>query len=336
MAKRGRNGEPWWRKDRRCYYAWVRGTLTRLDPDKERAWALWHSLCAAPIYSPSLSIDLVEAVKKYIEGPLSSAYKLSTVRVRAPYLRLFAREHKGLVSGPLIREYMDGRKTLGVSGKYTLACALSPFLQWCSEQQFIAWGPEDEKCMRVKRPPSRGIDTVIEPKYDAVVMSRAPAEIRSALTFLRATGCRPSELCALEAKYVAEDGRSAVLLEHKTDDTNRARVIVVPETSVSMLLELKQKRPYGPLFWWDGSPLTSRRLTNWVYNTKRYYKEEIPPNIILYGYRHTFATDALAAGVSDALVAQLLGHSGTATLHHHYSHLTSRMDALKEAIGKVR
>jgi integrase len=55
-----------------------------------------------------------------------------------------------------------------------------------------------------------------------------------------------------------------------------------------------------------------------------------------YGLRHTFATDALANGVPDAQVAELLGHSGTAMLHKHYAHLGARAAALKAALGKVR
>ena len=46
------------------------------------------------------------------------------------------------------------------------------------------------------------------------------------------------------------------------------------------------------------------------------------PAKIAYGYRHGFATDA-AAGVPDAQVARLLGHSSTVMLHRHYSHLAT-------------
>lgn len=56
----------------------------------------------------------------------------------------------------------------------------------------------------------------------------------------------------------------------------------------------------------------------------------------VYGYRHGFAIDALARGVPDATVAALLGHADTSMLHRHYGHLTSRTQALKDAVGKVR
>ena len=65
-------------------------------------------------------------------------------------------------------------------------------------------------------------------------------------------------------------------------------------------------------------------------------KERTGVRAMAYGYRHTFATEALASGVSDAQVAALLGHSSTATLHKHYSHLTSQATAMREALSRVR
>jgi site-specific recombinase XerD len=57
---------------------------------------------------------------------------------------------------------------------------------------------------------------------------------------------------------------------------------------------------------------------------------------ICYGLRHGFATDALAAGVPDARVAELLGHPDTSQLHRHYSHLATRVRLLTDAAAKVR
>ena len=64
--------------------------------------------------------------------------------------------------------------------------------------------------------------------------------------------------------------------------------------------------------------------------------DAVLPGKIAYGYRHGFATDALAAGVPDAHVAELLGHSSTAMLHKHYSHLATRVKVLTDAARAVR
>jgi site-specific recombinase XerD len=60
------------------------------------------------------------------------------------------------------------------------------------------------------------------------------------------------------------------------------------------------------------------------------------PQAIAYGLRHSFARDALANGVPDAQVAELLGHSSTAMHHCHFAHLGARAKALREALGRVR
>ena len=67
----------------------------------------------------------------------------------------------------------------------------------------------------------------------------------------------------------------------------------------------------------------------------RAYEPDSPGLGYSAGYRHGMATDALSRGVPDAQVAELLGHS-TQTLHRHYSHLTSRSNVLREALGRVR
>ena len=58
--------------------------------------------------------------------------------------------------------------------------------------------------------------------------------------------------------------------------------------------------------------------------------------ITAYCLRHTFATDALANGVPDAHVAELLAHEGTAMLHRHYAHLGARAKALRDALDRIR
>lgn len=57
--------------------------------------------------------------------------------------------------------------------------------------------------------------------------------------------------------------------------------------------------------------------------------------MVAYTYRGSFATDALEAGVPDASVAALLGHTNTATLHRFYNQLSSRTGHLKDAAEKA-
>ena len=123
------------------------------------------------------------------------------------------------------------------------------------------------------------------------------------------------------------------LNEHKSDKTGKPRLIVISADLSAELKALAARYPVGSLVRSRaGKAWTGKGITQAMRRTRK----EAGVKGIAYGYRHTFATDALANGVPDATVAALLGHSSTAMLHKHYSHLTSRMDVLKQAVGKVR
>jgi integrase len=48
--------------------------------------------------------------------------------------------------------------------------------------------------------------------------------------------------------------------------------------------------------------------------------------------RHTWATNKLAAGVSPAIVAQLMGHADLSMISGVYGHLEQREESLREAV----
>jgi integrase len=55
-----------------------------------------------------------------------------------------------------------------------------------------------------------------------------------------------------------------------------------------------------------------------------------------YDFRHTWATEALAAGVPDSHVAAMMGHSTPAILHASYSHLTAKARQLSQTAEELR
>ena len=106
------------------------------------------------------------------------------------------------------------------------------------------------------------------------------------------------------------------------------------EDAIAILNEQRAKFTTGSLLRSrKGVPWRARSIT---YAMQKLRKRAGVKSAIAYGYRHGFATDALAKGVPDATVAALLGHTSTAVLHANYSHLTSRARTLREAAGVVR
>jgi integrase len=66
------------------------------------------------------------------------------------------------------------------------------------------------------------------------------------------------------------------------------------------------------------------------------FSRKVGVRLTAVGCRHSFCTDALAAGLPETHVAALLGHSSTAMITKHYGHLSSRTQLLKDAAAKVR
>ena len=58
-------------------------------------------------------------------------------------------------------------------------------------------------------------------------------------------------------------------------------------------------------------------------------------DVTAYVRRHSWATDALERGVLIATVSELLGHTSTAMVSAHHSHLSERTEQLRKAAEAV-
>jgi integrase len=154
------------------------------------------------------------------------------------------------------------------------------------------------------------------------------------LVMLWNTGARPKEICCLTAEQVRMATEGVIpLTDHKTAHKGKARFIVLTGEAWGVARRRSQGGT-GLLFPSEtGGRLTAQAIGH---RLKKLCRRAGVGHVIAYGFRHTFATDALTAGVPDATVAALLGHTSTAMLHRHYSHLTSRTTVLREAVVRVR
>ena len=124
------------------------------------------------------------------------------------------------------------------------------------------------------------------------------------------------------------------LLEHKTAHKGKSRTLYLTTEAVAVLVQQRKRCPTGAL-------LRNCWGVRWTKDAiglalSGFRKKTGITHATAYCYRHTFATDALANGVPDAQVAELLGHSGTKMLHAHYAHLGSRSKVLKSALANIR
>jgi integrase len=195
--------------------------------------------------------------------------------------------------------------------------------------------------LRVRRPPpeSRGAECVLTDEQFARVLARlrecrTPNDLPDLLELLRASGARPSEVSGLTVEAVDWPNKLARLTKHKTrGKTGKVRVIHFNSDAMAVLERQRAKYGSGLLFRnRHGRVYSPTRIADRLTRASRH----LGFRAIAYGLgRHSFATEALARGVPSAVVAELLGHTGTAMLTHHYAHLGERAAELKDAAEKV-
>jgi len=151
------------------------------------------------------------------------------------------------------------------------------------------------------------------------------------ITVVYETGARPSEIAKLTAENYMKDAKMLFLRQHKTDKSGRPRLIHLTDKCIEILDKLVAKYPSGVLF--RNREGRAWHCRSWGSRIRTLRKRlGVPKTVVLYGARHQFATDLLKKGVADVLVASLLGHKGTDTLHRTYSHVDNAAQALRDAL----
>jgi integrase len=124
-----------------------------------------------------------------------------------------------------------------------------------------------------------------------------------------------------------------VLRKHKTAHKGKGRVVYLSAEALAVLTTQRERHGDGLLFRHEGGRAFGRRML-----AQKFWRlsARLGVRLTAYGFRHTFATDALSNGVPETHVAELLGHAGTAMLHKHYAHLSARAGVLRTALAAVR
>jgi integrase len=333
----------WFRTSKNAWYATVDGRKVALGvkgrENKAEARKAWHRLMAdGPKPKPQPKTEPKAAtLRAVIDGFLADA----EARVSAECLRNYRKHllpfkakhgHRPAVSLTVAEaESYARRPEWSPSYRNGILGSLVSAYRWAERTGLVAVSP----LRHLRKPPktSRGAKALICQADHERLCEAAQPSFRAFLKLLWLTGARPGEIAGLTAADLDLAKGVAVLSEHKTAHLGKVRIIFLCPEAVGLLRPLVAACPSGLLFpGQDGGRLTVSAIT--CRFTRLCKKAGV--KCIAYGYRHTFATTALANGVPDAQVAALMGHSGTAMLHRHYSHLTAQSQALREALGRVR
>lgn len=334
---------PWFRKQKDGWYATVAGKNVSLgvrgEDNAAEAKRAWHRLMAsAPLPSAPKPVAPDEmTVGAVVDAFLTDAaarLKATTVTMYGVYLARFKSSFGGKRVSELlpvdVHKWMLKMGKCGTTHGIALRSA-SACLGWAVRNDIMASNP----ARKVPKPKSksRSADAVITEADHRKLLEAADPEFRTVLTVLHGTGCRSGEAAAFAVDNFDAANGVVKLFVHKSDKTGKPRLIFLPPDVCEMLKTQAARYTSGALlrsnkgFAWTGRSITEamRRL-----------HKKTGVRCIAYGYRHGFATTALSRGIPDAQVAALLGHTSTAVLHAHYSHLTSQASVLREALDKMK
>jgi integrase len=336
----GRRPVPWYRKGKGEWCVYLHGTLHRLGKDKDEAFRKFHRMMAdgGEPPAPHAALTFRQLVEDYL-ADLEKRATERTVYVARCYLKPILVGCGDLAARQLRKHHVEAAvrkhgRWNATTENHVKARVVAVF-NWAVNQELLASNPV--KGLKKPKARSRGTQALLDGEEHAKLLESAPGYLRDVLVALHDTGARPCEVLSVTAAEFFPELGVWVLETHKTaHETGKARIVYLTPRLVEVCRELAARHPEGPLFRRrSGKPFPpAYYLARLVRQLRR--KLGLRETITPYGLRHSFATDALAAGVPDAQVAELLGHSGTAMLHKHYSHLTAKARALRGALDQVR
>lgn len=332
----GRSPKPWFWQAKQAWYVILHGKRVRLGTDKEKALRRFHRLMAEQggAAIPDSPLTVGELTEQYLTDLTQRAGE-RTVYVARCYLKPFVADCQKLLVRHVRPHHVQavvrkhGRWN-ATTENHVLSRILAVY-NWAVKRELMAINPL--RGLRKPKARCRGTQTLIAPENHVLLMEGAPPYLRNVLFALQQTGARPCEVLRVTKADLLADQGIWVLDRHKTaHETGKPRIIFLTPQVATLCKELAERNPTGPLF---------RRASGKAFPEAYYLARLVRrlcrrlgiQGIIPYGYRHTFATDALASGVPDAQVAELLGHQSTAMLHKHYAHLIARARVMKDALA---
>jgi integrase len=343
-----RRAKPWFRASENTWYATHNGRQRSLGVaginNEAAAWLAFAQLRAGTrpaelttkpaAVKPGGTVTTSQLVKSFLDDA-AGRVKPDTLEVYRLFLNNFAAKHGDTPAAelpPTTAEAYSRKPTWNDSTRAAFLAVLARAFRFAERARLIERSP----LAGLQRPTigSRAADVLVTAEQCAKLCEVSPPAFARFLRFLYLTGCRPGEAAQLAAADVDWSRSLATLRNHKTKRKGKRRVVYLVPDALALLKELAARHPTGPL-------LRNRIGNAWTRATlgaaMRTAREAAGlPSAILYGLRHSYITDALAAGVSDALVAALAGHSSTATIHRHYNHVGERVKVLCDAAKSVR
>jgi len=299
------------------------------DPkDEAGAWDALRALVGKALAAtPTARTEPIAAlVAEYLDS-ISHRANAHTRRGYACYLRRFVALFGNRAVGEIDPGFVEKRATeegWSDTNRANYLWTVQAFVRWAGRRDFTLHRPSRE---------SRGAEAVIDEQTQRMVLRETTGDFHELCRLLWSTGCRPMEAARLLAVDIDWTSGTVTIRQHKTKHKGRKRILYLSSESLAILkAQFDKYDGQGHLFrGLGGKPFSVHAIVCRMIRVS----EKIGRSVTAYGYRHSYATRALAAGVPDAHVAALMGHSSTTMIHKHYSHITANARMLREISEKL-
>lgn len=332
---------PWFREHDNWWYCTLRvdgkqrqRKLVQGRDNEKVAHDLYHKLMLQLGPERPHALSLPALCKQFLEAHVD-LYAPSTYDWYHRYLELFCNHHPGEAVSVTPSEVLAWTRThdwndSSVRGAIT---TLKRVLNWAVEERKLAASP----LAGMKRPACGCREQLISAEEHKAMLAKSDRHFANFLRALRGTGARPGELRALTREMVKLDRGVWELPKHKTvRKTGKPRVIYLSPAMIALTKELLAEMPpeckhvFRNRF---NKPWTVNAVRLRMQRLRKFCK--LPTGTIAYAYRHTFATEALDAGIAPQHVAKLLGHQNLEMLSRYYDHGDQKTDTLKLAAARA-
>jgi integrase len=328
--------EPWYWEARRGWYVQINKKQVKLGGDDnpkpksnprppDEIMREYYRVMGASGLSPSadrLRAKVPEVCEMLLEA--KAGIRQSSLDKYAEHFRnfsapYFSREFRTIRKDEIVK-VAESNPKWGETSKYHFIKCISMLFTWARDAGYLEFNPlAGWENPYVPTARTRGMT---EAEFTAISDRSRDLEFKQAMSFLRGTGCRPGELCSVEARHVHPD-RPLVTLEaslHKTGrKTKRARVLVMPTDVEAMVRDLARRYPEGQLF--RNTRGTGMRIKSIQIRVRRYRRAlGLSEDVVPYLIRHATLSRLLDGGTDAHLAAKIAGHAGTTTLQATYYH----------------
>lgn len=241
--------KPFFRPSRGLWYLQVEGKQVNLGPEREAAFALYHTIMGQPrpvVARADAVVVLLDLFLEWTRNNRSSGSYGWYLEHLAPFARSLP---DGLTVAAIrpfhVQQYLDAKTTWSSSTKRGAVIAIKRAFNWVEKMGHI-----DRNPLRHVEKPEAGRREQINSRqeHERILSLTKDQEFRDLLTAAWETGAPPQELFRVEARHVDLKNGRWVFPKDESKGKRHSWMVYLNDTMLDLTRRLMLKRPEGPLF----------------------------------------------------------------------------------------